>query len=233
MARQAVVILLVVIAFGILVPIYKGFGFLDPRIIAAYSFLALLFIAPASAELAATASGTPGRIAIIVAWGWGLTVLILSTAIVTLNIANPGGPNRRGGFITPPTEFIASVLVFSLSASIAVAMLGATLARRFSAAAVKNILRTGFLAILLALAFGARFLPENVTLAIFDRFNTRRALTHLAWEASAIFAVIASLLVLVLLKTKPGRWLAQEGSFAHRGSFAKIPKTENPDKGGR
>ncbi len=54
MARQAVVILLVVIAFGILVPIYKGFGFLDPRIIAAYSFLALLFIAPASAELAAT-----------------------------------------------------------------------------------------------------------------------------------------------------------------------------------
>ncbi len=68
---------------------------------------------------------------------------------------------------------------------------------------MKNILRTGFLAILLALAFGARFLPENVTLAIFDRFNTRRALTHLAWEASAVFAVIAALLLLVLLKTLP------------------------------
>jgi hypothetical protein len=165
-----------------------------------------------------------------VAWGWGLTVLILSTAIVTLNIANPGGPNRRGGFIAPPAEFILSVLVFSLSASIATAMLGAVLARRFSAPAVKNILRTGFLAILLALAFGARFLPENVTLAIFDRFNTRRALTHLAWEASAIFAVIAALLVLVLLKTQPGRSLAHAGSFAHGGSFAKIPKTEIPIK---
>ncbi|MGB6944290.1 MAG: hypothetical protein WBE37_17950 [Bryobacteraceae bacterium] len=224
MARQAVVILLVVIAFGILVPIYKGFGFLDPRIIAAYSFLALLFIAPASAELTATPSGTLGRIAIIVAWGWGLTVLILGTAIVTLNIVNPGSPNRRGGFITPPAEFIASVLVFSLSASIATAMLGAVLARRFSAGAVKNILRTGFLVILLALAFGARFLPENVTLAIFDRFNTRRALTHLAWEASAVFAVIAALLLLVLLKTLP------QGSFAPEGSFAKIPKTEIPLK---
>ncbi len=52
MARQALVILIVVIAFGILVPIYKGFAFLDPRIIAAYACLALLFVAPASAELA-------------------------------------------------------------------------------------------------------------------------------------------------------------------------------------
>jgi hypothetical protein len=29
------------------VPLYKGFGFLDPRIIAAYACLALLFVAPA------------------------------------------------------------------------------------------------------------------------------------------------------------------------------------------
>ena len=76
MARQALVILIVVIAFGILVPIYKGFGFLDPRIIAAYACLALLFVAPASAELAARTekapgSGILGRIGIIVAWGWG------------------------------------------------------------------------------------------------------------------------------------------------------------------
>ncbi len=54
MAMQALVILMGVIAFGILVPLYKGFGFLDPRIIAAYACLALLFVAPPSAELAAT-----------------------------------------------------------------------------------------------------------------------------------------------------------------------------------
>jgi len=217
MARQALVILMVVIAFGILVPIYKGFGFLDPRIIAAYACLALLFVAPASAELAAASSaGLPGRMAIIVAWGWGVTVLILATAIVTLNVMN-----RRGGFITPQPEFLASVLVFSLTASVAIAMLGAVLTRRFSATGVKNILRTAFLAILLALVFGARFLPESVTLAIFDRFNTRRALTHLAWESAAVLAVIAALLFLVLWKTQP------------ESPFAKIPKTENPDEGGR
>ena len=77
MARQALVVLMVVIVFGTLVPIYKGIGFLDPRIIAAYACLALLFVAPASAELAATrgkgapASGILGRIAIIGVSGRG------------------------------------------------------------------------------------------------------------------------------------------------------------------
>ena len=213
MARQALVILAVVIAFGILVPIYKGFGFLDPRIIAAYAFLAPLFVAPASAELAAThgkgapASGILSRIAIIVAWGWGLTILILATAIVTLNITT-----RRVGFAAPPSEFIAAVLLFSLSASIAIALLGAVLAGRFSAAAVKAILRTGFLVVLLTLAFGSRVLPGNVTLALFDRFSTRRALTHLAWEASAVIAAIAAILLVVLIKSR-------QGARLHRGTL--------------
>jgi hypothetical protein len=216
MARQALVILLVVIAFGILVPIYKGFAFLDPRILSAYACLALLFVAPASAELAATNSaGLLGRIAIIIAWGWGVTVLILATALVTLNVMT-----RGGGFIAPPLLFLAAILVFSLSSSIAVAMLGAILARRFSAAQVKTILRTTFLVILLGLAFGSRFLPENVTLAIGDRFNTRRALTHLAWESSAVCGAIAALLLLVQWKTRP------------EGPFAKIPMAENPNEGG-
>jgi hypothetical protein len=215
MARQALVVLIVVIAFGILMPMYKGFGILDPRIVAAYACLALLFVAPASADLT-PAPGILGRIAIIVAWGWGMTVLILGTAIVTLNVIN-----KRGGFIAPPSEFLASVLVFSLLASIAVATLGAVLARRFSPAGVKNILRTAFLIILLGLVFGSRFLPESVTLSIFDRFSTRRALTHLAWESSAVSAFVAALLLLVLVKTRP------------EGPFAKIPKTENLNEGGR
>ena len=112
-ARQALVILMVVIAFGILVPIYKGFGFLDARIIAAYACLALLFVAPASAEWRRSRKNRAvlARIAIIVAWGWGMTVLILGTALVTLNIVDPG-PGRRSGFIAPPFGFIAAVFSF-------------------------------------------------------------------------------------------------------------------------
>jgi hypothetical protein len=209
---------MVVIAFGILVPIYKGFGFLDARILAAYACLSLLFVAPASAEGAAAGTrALLARIAIIVAWGWGMTVLILGTAIVTLNIVSPGAANRQTGFVAPPLPFLAAILIFSLSASITIAMLGSLLARRFSAKGAKNILRTAFLAILLALAFGWRVLPESVTLAIFDQLSTRRALTHLAWQASAFFAIVAALLLLVILQTRP---------------FAKIPNTENPYEGG-
>jgi len=206
MVRQALIVLMVIIVFGILVPIYKGFAFLDPRILAAYACLALLFVAPASAELGAARVNILGRIAIIVAWGWGITVLILGTALVTLNVVG-----RRGGFLAPPLGFITALLTFSLIASIAIAMLAAVLARRFSTAGVKHILRAAFLIFLLALAFGSRFLPESVTLAILDRFNTRRALTHLAWEASAISAAIVAILLLV---------------------FAKIPIAENPREGG-
>jgi hypothetical protein len=223
MARQALVILLVVAGFGILVPLYKGFGFLDPRIIAAYACLALLFVAPASAELAAThganapAPAVLARIALIVAWGWGITLLILVTAMVTLNLVARGG---SGGVLIPPLGFLAAVLTFSLSASIAIAVLGAVLARKFSAAGVKNILRIGFLVILLALIFGSRVLPERVELEITDQFSRRSALTHLAWELSAVFAVIAVALAIPLLKSRNG------------SSFAKIPMAENRDQGG-
>jgi hypothetical protein len=204
MARQALVILIAVIAFGVLVPLYKGFGFLDSSILAAYACLALLFVAPASAELAAAqGKSTPpaailGRIALIVAWGWGITVVILVTAIVTLNLVA-----RGGGFLAPPWGLLAAVLTFSLIASIAIAILGAILARRFSAAGVKNILRIGFLAILLALIFGSRVFPERVQLEIFDNFNTRRALTSLAWHSTIVFAVIAALLLVPLLRNAP------------------------------
>ncbi len=126
----------------------------------------------------------------IVAWGWGVTVLILATAIVTLNLVA-----RGGGLLAPPWGFLAAVLTFSLSASIAIAILGAVLARRFSATAVKNILRIGFLAILLAIIFGSRVFPERVQLEILDHFNSRRALTRLAWESSIVSVVIGALLI--------------------------------------
>jgi hypothetical protein len=219
MAKQAVIILMVVVAFGILVPIYKGVGFLDSRILAAYACLALLFVAPASAELAAaraqstSVSGLAAQIALIVAWGWGMTVVILATAFATLNIVSRGGP-----MIAPPAQFMAAVLVFSLSASIAIALLGAVLARRFSAGGVKNILRTGFLAILLVFVFGSRVLPESVTLAIFDRLSTRRALTHLAWELSVLCAAAAALLAIAVLKSVALK-------SRPTAPFAKIPKT--------
>ena len=211
MARQAVVILFTVLAFGILVPWYKGFTFLDPRILLAYALLALLFVAPASAESAAAhasskesgeressegrpVAGVLGRIALVVAYGWGVMVLILITALVTLNLAN-----WRGSVMTPPAAFLSAVLVFSLTASFAVATLSGVLARRFSAGGIKSILRFGFLALLLALALSNRFLPDRWQIILSD-YSTRRALTRVAWEGAAICAGLTIVLLTPLLR---------------------------------
>jgi len=204
MARQALIVLAVVVAFGVLVPLYKGFGFLDPRIIAAYACLALLFVAPASADLAAlyaekaSPAAVLARMGLIVAYGWGITVLILVTGLVTMNLGN-----HRGGFAAPPWRFLTALLAFSLMASFAIAALCAVLARRFSSSGIKAILRTGFLVLLLLLVFGARFLPESWQLEVLDHLSSRRELTRLAWEGSGLAAVASAILLIPILK-RPG-----------------------------
>jgi hypothetical protein len=204
MARQAVVILFTVLVFGILVPWYKGFTFLDPRILLAYALLALLFVAPASAESAAayaskesvvirSASEVLTRTGLVVAYGWGVSVLILITALATVNLAN-----WRGTWIAPSAAFLSAVLVFSLTASFAVAILSGVLARRFSAAGIKTILRFGFLGLLLTLALSNRFLPERWQIILSD-YSTRRALIRVAWNGAAICAGLAIVLLIPLL----------------------------------
>lgn len=199
MARQALIVLLTVLAFGILVPWYKGFTFLDPRIIAAYGCIAILFVAPASAESFTDSSGERTavlpRLLVLVAFAWGVTVLVLLTAFVTLNVAY-----WQGALVTPSWTLFTAVLVCSLTACAAVAVLSAVLARRFSAGAVKGILRIAFLAVLLALVFSSR-LPDAWQIALAEH-ATRRAVTRLAWECSAICAMAAVALLIPLLRTR-------------------------------
>jgi len=203
MARQALIILFTVFAFGILVPWYKGITFLDPRMIAAYGCLSILFVAPASAESFAgtkelVAPGALlGRLAVLIAFGWGVTVLVLLTALATLNLSQ-----WSGTLITPPAVLFTAVLLCSLTACAAVGILSALLARSLPARAVKAILRFAFLAILLAFAFDSR-LPDIWQIWLAEH-TTRRAITRLAWEGSAICALFAGLLLIPLLR-KPVR----------------------------
>ena len=200
MAKQALIILFTVLAFGILVPWYKGFTFLDPRMLAAYGLLAVLFVAPAAAEsfasggVAASPRATLGKLMVLVAFGWGVTVLVLITALATLNLAN-----WHGSLIVPSTQLFAGVLVCSLAASMAVGTLSALLARTLSAGVVKTILRFSFLLILLAFAMSAR-LPDEWQIWLAEH-TTRRAITTLAWEGAAVCAVLTGGLLVPLLRS--------------------------------
>ncbi|HYL78845.1 MAG TPA: hypothetical protein VEU96_31940 [Bryobacteraceae bacterium] len=190
MAKQALIILVTVIAFGILVPWYKGFTFLDPRMIAAYGCLAMLFVAPASAE---SSDAGLSRIATVVAFGWGITVVTMLSGLVTLSVAYGNGK------IPPmPFELLGAVLVCSLTASASVAALTTVLARRFSPRTAKAVLRLVFLLALLAFAFSAR-MPERWQIFLTDH-TTRRAITRLAWEGAAVCAVLSAVLLIPLAR---------------------------------
>jgi hypothetical protein len=199
MAKQALIILFTVLAFGILVPWYKGFTFLDPRMLAAYGCLAVLFVAPASAEAFAgerkmvSPGAILGRLMVLVGFGWGITVLVMLTALATLNLTY-----WHGTLIAPAGQLFAAVLLCSLAACTAVGTLSAVLARNFSAGVVKTILRFSFLAVLLAFAASER-LPDAWQIWLAEH-TTRRAITSLAWESSVVCAVIAGLLLIPLLR---------------------------------
>jgi hypothetical protein len=201
MLRQALVLLIAVVTFGVLVPWYRGFSFFQPWVIAAYGSMALLFVAPAAAEFWAMtpAPASPGailgRILAIVGYGWGVGASMLAAAMITLNLGH-----RTERLLIPPRDLLASVLLFGFIASVMVAAGCSLLARRFSAASVKTMLRGFFLLVLLVLAFGSRWLPESWQIALIDH-STRRALTRMAWQGSAICAVAACFLLIFLLRT--------------------------------
>ena len=190
MAKQSLIILVTVIAFGILVPWYKGFTMLDARMIAAYGCLALLFVAPASAE---SANIGFARIMTVVAFGWGVTVVTMFSALLTLTVAY-----GHGQLPAVPFETAGAILVCSLTASLAVAGFTALIARRFSPKAGKTLLRFLFLLVLAALAFNSR-LPDQWQIFLAEH-TTRRAITRLAWDGSIVSAVIGMLLLILLAK---------------------------------
>lgn len=197
MRRQALVIVVIVLGFGILVPWYKGIAFLDPRLLLAYGCIAMLFAAPASADAAAAhRAGGSGdsliaSLARIVAFGWGVTVLILVTGVVTVNVTY-----WRGDVLKPSYALFFGVLAFSLAAAALVAGTSGMLARRLTANGVRGVIRIVFLAVLLLFVFSSR-LPDRWQLVLAE-YSTRRAITRLAWEAAAVCAAAAAVLFILL-----------------------------------
>ncbi len=200
MAKQALVILAVVLVFGVVVPYYKGLEFLDPVVILVYSCMLLLFVVPASAEI--FAPGEPAeraeivsRMGMILAYGWGSTVLMLLSGIVTVNLTH-----WYGRTLLPSPALLGSALLLSLMATLAVISGTALLARRFGAHAAKSLLRFSFLALLLAGGLGFRYLPPEWRMTI-DRQMTTAGLIHFSLWACAAFSLAALVLVPRLIRT--------------------------------
>ena len=201
MAKQAILVLGFVVLFGIFLPWYRGLDFLDPVMIIAYSCLSLLFVAPASAEaFTSEREGPSSRETIrtsvmVLAFGWGLAVLVLITAIVTVNLTH-----WHGYVLAPSGRLLIAAFLLSLTASIVVIASCALLARRFSASSVKGFVRLGYLIVLALLAFSSRLLPEHARTIVAENM-TSAGLTRLAFIASAVLAGIGTMLMVVAVRS--------------------------------
>jgi hypothetical protein len=195
MAKQAIIILAVVLVFGVLVPRYKGLDFIDPVIIVVYACISLPFVVPASAGLAPDSRlDLLSKMAVILAYGWITSILILISSLITVNITHWNGSMR-----IPPAGLIASAALLGLTAAVAVISGTALLSRRLGARGAKNILRTGFLGVLLLWAFGFRYLPPEWRTALARQLTTE-GLERFCLLVSALCALAATVMVPRLIR---------------------------------
>ncbi|MEO8025521.1 MAG: hypothetical protein ABI823_03570 [Bryobacteraceae bacterium] len=199
--RSGLLTVLILAAFGVLVPWMKGFDFLDTRYILAYGSIGLLFAGPLMAELLSVDGGAlqapivyPARIALVSLYGWGVATLMLAMGFAVVNIQH-----WFGKILVPPTAVLVSGSVMSLLAAVLVAEVTALLTLKFSAGVAKGVLRLIFLGTLALIVFGPPGFGDALSLAM-----TTEALPSLAWKVSTVLALLnAGLLVALHTSTKP------------------------------
>lgn len=203
MASQALIVLLTVLLFGVWVPWMKGFDFLDPVLLLCYFCLGVLFVAPlAGGALSADSSQRAPRagllkIAAIAGYGSGVSMLLLASGILTVNLTN-----WHGRLLLPSPRLLGSGLVLSLAACLAMAALSAVLGATWGPKAAKTILRIGFLIVLAGLAFGYRELPEDWRFDV-EMHLTTAGLIRLSLQLAGACALGgASLLLLWVARAK-------------------------------
>ncbi len=196
--RSILINLMVSVIFGILIPWYKGFDFLDPVMVSAYAFLSLLFVTPATSEAMAAGDRVQSwtrlmaKLFAAALYGWAISVVILLLGLITVNAAN-----WLGYPVVPDRQLLLAVLFASLLGSIFVASAGGAAAILFSAPTAKTILRFGFLGVLLLFLLLTRFGPEAWQ-AAFTKQLTDSGIIRLALIASAVFAILDIALMAVL-----------------------------------
>jgi hypothetical protein len=177
--RQLVLILAIVGAFGVLLPLYKGFDFLDRRLIVAYACLSAVIAAPIVTDRFAQQPSDNPLPSLLRVWlfSWVFAAFLLAIALFTVNAAN-----WRGSIILPRTSFLAAAECLSLTIAAAVAGMGALLVRRFSAVNVRAGFRALFLIVVVALFLADRYGALSMTAA---------GMTRLLFILSSLFGAAA------------------------------------------
>ena len=189
MKRSTVVSFVVaVFGFGILVPWWKGFEFLDATIILACTSVSLVFVAPAVAS-SFEREHVGRQILRAAGFAWLIAALILINGIATVNIRN-----WLGQMLLPPAGIAFGGLLLNLIGGIFLGLvtLEAALRTGKPKSGVQNV-RVGFFLILATLVFLARFAPPSLR-SQFDEMMTSEGLLRILLSVSTALAVLSALL---------------------------------------
>jgi len=187
MTRPVTTVLLLVGLFGVLVPYYKRYDFLDPVLLAAYFCLPLVLVAPVAANALAGSAGsvadTVTRCLQVSLYGWGLGLAIVAAGLITVNASA-----WHGHMLLPRGTFLGAGVFVSATAALASAIAAGLFAHLSSARMAKTILRIVFLIVLIVLVLLVRGVSPSWSNA-FWQHTTSAELTRIGVWLGAALAV--------------------------------------------
>jgi hypothetical protein len=177
-----------VLGFGILVPWWKGFEFLDAAILLASTAVSLVFVAPMVAS-SFDRQHVGSQILRVVAFAWVIALLILVNGIATVNIRH-----WMGQLLLPPASILFAALLLNLTAGFFIGLVTAESALRTGKpeSGVRNV-RIAFFLALASLVFVARFASPALR-SRFDETMSAAGLLRIVLSLSGGMAVLSALL---------------------------------------
>jgi hypothetical protein len=153
------VYLLLLAAFGVLVPWQKGLEFLDPVILIAYACLGGVFAGPAAVQMFADVPRSAGtaveRVVVATAWGEVIVLILVGTGLATVRLTHPG--------IFPlDVQTLFGGVALGAALSLALSAMAAWLRLAQSPGIARSALRGVYLALLIAFLLRSRWLPDVV-----------------------------------------------------------------------
>jgi len=163
--RSALNYILLLLAFGVVVPRLKGLEFFDPVIMSAYACIGMVFSGPAVAQVFKIKPRTLGEalrwIFQSVLFGELIAALMLVGGVLTVYLTH-----LRSVFFLPDLVNLGTSGAFGLSASLALAALAGWLTLRFSGGVARGTLRGVFLALLVLFFLRGQWLPAAASSGI-------------------------------------------------------------------
>ncbi len=163
--RSALSYVLLILAFGVVVPRLKGLAFFDPALLSAYACIGMVFSGPAAAQVFKTRPRSLGEalrwIFQSVLFGEIIAVAMLAAGVLTVYLTH-----LRSVFFLPNLVYLATSQVLGLVGSLAVAGMAGLLTLRFSAGVSQGTLRIVFLALLVLFFLRGQWLPAAAAAGI-------------------------------------------------------------------